>query len=188
MDITATPAAPVAAPARSRKRILLPLAGLLVAAAITVGSGADFVANSVNTGNAYSTGTLTQQNSKANSAIFNLDNLKPGDTVNGKVTITNSGSLAAVLKLTESATNGFANKDNLKLTITNGSTTVWSGTFGALTTAGPVALGQFTAGEAREYTFSVTLAQTAGNEEQGKTATATYTWDATQTAATVTNQ
>jgi hypothetical protein len=34
--------------ARSRKRLIGPLAGLLVAAAITVGSGADFVANSVN--------------------------------------------------------------------------------------------------------------------------------------------
>jgi hypothetical protein len=49
-------------------------------------------------------------------------------------------------------------------------------------------LGTWTAGEAREYTFSVTLAQTADNTEQGKTAGATYTWDAVQTAATVTNQ
>jgi hypothetical protein len=40
---TTTPTA-----ARSRKRLIVPLAGLLVAAAITVGSGADFVANSVN--------------------------------------------------------------------------------------------------------------------------------------------
>lgn len=185
-----TTAALQAEPIRSRKRILVPLAGLLVAAAITVGSGADFVANSVNTGNAYSTGTLLQANSKADSAIFNLSNLKPGDTVNGKVTITNSGSLAAGIKLSESAVNGFTTKSNLTLTITaaGSATPVWSGTFGALTTAGPVDLGTFAAGEAREYTFSVTLAQAAGNEEQGKTATATYTWNSTQTAATTTNQ
>src|SRR5690606_19765289 len=77
----------VKTPARSRKRLIVPLAGLLVAAAITVGSGADFVANSVNSANAFSTGTLTQSNSKSGSAIFNASNLKPGDTLNGTVTI-----------------------------------------------------------------------------------------------------
>lgn len=188
MDITASQAAPVAAPARSRKRILVPLAGLVVAAAITVGSGADFIANSVNTNNAFSTGTLAQTNSKAGSAIFSLSNLKPGDTLNGKVTITNSGSLPAAFTLTENATNGFTNKDNLTLTISTGGTTVWTGTFGALTAGAPLALGTFPAGEAREYTFSVTLAASAGNEEQGKTAGATYSWNSTQTAATTTNQ
>ena len=185
-DLQATKSEPV----RSRARIIVPLAGLLVAAAITVGSGADFVANSVNTGNAYSTGTLLQTNSKADSAIFNLTNLKPGDTVNGKVTITNSGTLAAAMKLSENAVNGFVTKANLALTITaaGSATPVWSGTLGELTAAGPLDLGTFAAGEAREYTFSVTLAQAATNAEQGKTATATYTWNATQTAATTYNQ
>ena len=189
MTISSSSAAPAEQPARSRKRILIPLAGLLVAAAITVGSGADFIANSVNTGNAYATGTLTQTNSKANSAIFNLGNMKPGDTLNGRVIITNSGTLPAALTLSESAVNGFVTKANLSLTITGpGGAAVWSGTFGDLTTAGPVALGTFTAGEAREYLFSVTLAQAATNAEQGKTANATYTWNSTQTAATTTNQ
>ena len=183
-----TTALPAAAPARSRMRIIVPLAGLLVAAAITVGSGADFVANSVNTGNAYSTGTLLQENSKANNAIFNLGNLKPGDVVNGKVTIKNSGTLAAAFTLSENAVNGFADKDKLTLTIITGGATVWTGTLGALTAGGPFSLGTFAAGEAREYTFSVALASTAGNEEQGKSATATYTWNSTQTAATTTNQ
>ena len=185
-DLQATKPEPV----RNRARLIVPLAGLLVAAAITVGSGADFVANSVNTGNAYSTGTLLQTNSKADSAIFNLDNLKPGDTVNGKVTITNSGTLSAAMKLTENAVNGFVTKSNLTLTITaaGSATPVWSGTLGALTTAGPLDLGTFAAGEAREYTFSVNLAQAATNAEQGKSATATYTWNATQTAATTYNQ
>lgn len=185
---TETLAPAAEAPTRSRKRLLVPLAGLLVAAAITVGSGADFIANSVNTGNAFSTGTLQQQNSKADSAIFSLGNLKPGDIVNSKVTIANSGTLAAAFALSENAVNGFTNKDNLVLTISTGGTTVWTGTFGALTAAGPLDLGTFAAGEAREYTFSVKLAQSAGNAEQGKNATATYTWNSTQTAATTTNQ
>jgi hypothetical protein len=185
---TDTLATPAEAPTRSRKRLLVPLAGLLVAAAITVGSGADFVANSVNTGNAFSTGTLLQQNSKADSAIFALGNLKPGDTVHSKVTITNSGTLAAAFALSENAVNGFSSKDALALTISTGGTTVWTGTFGALTGSGPLSLGTFAPGEAREYTFTVTLSPTAGNAEQGKNATATYTWNSTQTAATTTNQ
>ncbi|MEV7632654.1 TasA family protein [Microbacterium sp. NPDC089318] len=185
-----TTSAPVA-PAKSRKRlVIVPLAGLLVAAAVAVGSGADFVANSVNTANAFSTGTLTQQNSKAGQAIFTASNLKPGDTLNGKVTITNSGSLPASFSLTESAVNGFVKADNLKLTITRAgsATAVWTGTFGELTKAGPLDLGTFAAGEAREYTFSTNLAQSADNTEQGKSATATYTWDAKQGAADTIDQ
>lgn len=172
-------------PTRSRKRLIVPLAGLLVAAAITVGSGADFVANSVNAANAFSTGSLTQSNSKSGTAIFNAANLKPGDTLNGTVTITNSGTLPADFTLTEDAANGFATKSNLSLVITRAGqpTPVWSGTFGDLTAAGPLSLGSFSAGEARVYTFSTTLAQSATNAEQGKNATAKYTWNSTQTAA-----
>ncbi|WP_345800899.1 TasA family protein [Microbacterium sp. AZCO] len=187
---TTPPKAPAGKAVLSRKRILIPLAGLLVASAIAVGSGADFVANSVNSANAFTTGTLQQTNSRGTGAIFNLSDLKPGDTVVGKVTITNSGTLPANIKLSENAVNGFTTKSNLTLTITAaGSTTpVWSGTFGALTGAAPVDLGAFAKGEAREYTFAVTLAQTAGNDEQGKTASASYTWSSTQTAATTYNQ
>jgi len=173
-----------------RYRVLVPLAGLAAAAALAVGSGADFTSNSVNSANAYSTGTLTQSNSKAGAAVFNLPSAKPGDTVNGSVTITNSGSLPATFKLTETATNGFTTKSNLKLTITESgnATPLWTGTFGELTTAGALDLGNFTAGQARTFVFSVTLAQSADNTEQGKTATATYSWDAVQTAASTTNQ
>ena len=189
MSTTATQT-PAGKPVRARKRILVPLAGLLVASAIAVGSGANFVANSVNAANAFSTGTLQQSNSRPGQAIFNLSNLKPGDTLTGKVTITNSGTLQSNIKLSESAVNGFTTKSNLTLVITvaGSATPVWSGTFGALTGGAGVDLGTFNAGEAREYTFAVTLSPSAGNEEQGKTATATYTWDSTQLAASTYNQ
>lgn len=161
----------------SLRRLLLPMAGLLVATALAVGSGADFVSSSVNTSNAYTTGTLTQSNSKAGAAIFNLSNLKPGDTLDGTVTISNTGSLASTFTLNETATNGFTNKANLQLTITQQGVTapIWSGTFGDLASLN---LGTFAPGESRTFTFNTGLAQSAGNDEQGKTATATYTWDA----------
>jgi len=180
-----TPHRPIAA------RILIPVATLIAAAALTVGTGADFVSSSANTANSFATGTLSQSNSKPNAAIFSLNNLKPGDSLVGKVTIANTGTLASNFKLTETATNGFVNKNNLTLRITTTAapnTTVWSGTFGALTTAGALALGDYAAGESREYIFTVTLAQSADNTEQGKTASASYAWDAVQTAATTYNQ
>ncbi|PRZ13171.1 TasA family protein [Nesterenkonia sandarakina] len=186
-------AAETSAPVKSssrRRRVLLPLAGLLTAAALVVGSGADFTSSSVNEGNAYTTGTLTQSNSKAGEAIFDLDGLKPGDTINGGVTLENTGSLPASFKLTEEATNGFVDKSNLQLTITEAGKTapVWNGTFGELTTAGSLDLGTWQAGASREFTFSVTLAQSADDKEQGKTATATYKWDAIQGEATTYDQ
>lgn len=175
--------APVATKSSSRRRrMLVPLAGLLAAAALVVGSGADFVSSSVNEGNAYTTGTLTQTNSKANEAIFGMDNLKPGDTVTGGVVLKNTGSLPASFKLTENAENGFTDKSKLTLNIKDlkAGTTVYNGTFGGLTEAGAVSLGDWKAGESREFSFDVTLAKSADNAEQGKTAKASYKWDAVQ--------
>lgn len=175
-------------PFRSRRRVLAPLATLLVAGAIAIGSGANFTSTSTNPANLYATGTLTQANSKADSAIFRLSNLKPGDTLDGEVIITNTGSLPATFSLTEeNPVNGFANPENLQMTITDtgAKTTVFQGTFG---TAGTADLGTFTAGEARTYQFDVHLAASAGNAEQARTATATYTWDAVQTDGETTVQ
>lgn len=175
----------VAGKSRRLRRALVPLATLAAAGALTVGSGANFSSNTANVAGVYATGTLTQSNSKANAAIFNVVNLKPGDTVNGAVTITNTGSLPAVFSVTETATNGFADKSNLVMTVTQGGTTVYSGQFGSL---GTKALGTFAAGEARTYNFSTQLKATAGNDEQGKTANAAYSWDAAQTDPVTVNQ
>jgi len=169
-------------------KFLIPVATLLTAVALTAGSGASFVSSSVNPANSYATGTLSQSNSKADTAIFSASNLKPGDSVVGTVTITNSGSLPAGFRLTETATNGFATPSNLTLSIAAASAPtvpVFQGTFG---TAPVIALGEFAAGEARTYVFTVTLAQAATNAEQGKTASASYSWDAVQTAASTYNQ
>ncbi|GAA2082603.1 hypothetical protein IDH50_04605 [Aeromicrobium tamlense] len=172
------------------KKILVPLATLLAAGAIAVGSGATFSSTSGNTISAATSGTLTQSNSKAGKAVFSLDNLKPGDTLNGSLKLTNTGSLAAAFSLTEvSSTNGF-DGENLKLVIKNTTknTTVYTGTFGGLADGTKNALGTWAPGEANDYTFTVTLDQAAPNTQQGKSATATYTWDAVQLDGTTTNQ
>ena len=177
-----TPAA--TAPRRSR-RLLVPLATLAAAGALVVGSGADFTSASANSQSVVTSGTLTQSNSRDNAAIFNVTNIKPGDTVTGSVTITNTGSLPAKFSVTETDTGNFTDRTLLSMTIKQGATTVYSGPFGGATlgTAETIPLGTFQKAEARTYDYTVTLAQSATNLEQGKTANASYTWDAIQTTA-----
>ena len=175
--------------ARSKK-ILVPLATLLAAGAIAVGSGATFTSTSANSLSAVTSGTLTQSNSKDNAAIFNLTNIKPGDTVNGALTIRNTGSLPATFSLTETAsTNGFA-ASALSLVVTNTTTntTVYTGTFGGLVDGAKTDLGLVAPGVSNNFTFSVKLATDTPNTQQGKTASASYAWDSIQTEATTTNQ
>jgi spore coat-associated protein N len=164
----------------TRRKVLVPLATLLAAGAIAVGSGATFTSTSQNVGSSYTTGTLEQTNSNNNAAIFKLDDLKPGDTLTGTVTITNSGSLPATFELAESGvTNEFA--DHLTMTVTDddGVDVSDDKQFGTL---GTVALGAtaWDVDEAHTYTFAVTLDEDADNTFQNKTAGATYTWNATQ--------
>jgi len=172
------------------KKILLPLATLVAAGAIAVGSGATFTSTSANTISSVTAGTLSQSNSKANAAIFNLTNIKPGDVVNGSLTIKNTGSLPATFSLTEtSSTNGFAGT-NLTMTVTNTTTNkvVYSGTFGGLVDGVKNDLGSVAAGVSNDYVFSVKLDQATPNTDQGKTATAAFQWDSVQADATTTNQ
>src|SRR5690349_12853036 len=99
------------------RKILVPLATLVAAGAVAVGSGATFTSTSGNTISAVTAGTLTQSNSKADQAIFSLTNLKPGDVLNGSLTLTNTGSLPGRFSLTEvSSANTFAGS-NLTLDI-----------------------------------------------------------------------
>ena len=171
------------------RKILVSLATVLAAGAVAVGSGATFTSSTGNTISAVTAGTLTQTNSKGGQAIFNLTNMKPGDVLNGSLTLTNTGSLPATFSLTEvSSANGFTDA-NLTLDIvdTTANTTVYSGTFGGLTDGTKNTLGDWAAGAAHSFTFTVKLAQSTPNADQGKTANAVYAWDAVQLAAQTTN-
>lgn len=166
------------------KKVLVPLATLAAAGAIAVGSGATFTSQSGNTISAVTAGTLEQSNSKNDAAIFDLANLKPGDTLNGSLTLTNTGSLPAAFSLTETtSTNGFSG-DNLSLTVVNNTTgaSVYSGTFGGLVDGTKTDLGVVQPGVANNFTFTVKLAASAPNADQGKAASAAYQWDSVQLA------
>lgn len=168
------------------RKFLMPLATLLVAGAVAVGSGATFDSETTNSLSVTS-GTLSQTNSKASAAVLSISNIKPGDQVTGSVTITNTGSLAQVFTLKESAaSNSFPLDGNgvnyLQLTIRNttDNVTLYSGTVGGV---GDIALGTFAAnGGAKTFAYTVKLAEAAPNAAQGKAAAATYTWSGVQEA------
>ena len=175
--------------AASRK-ILVPLATLVAASAVAVGSGATFTSTTANTVSAVTSGTLSHSNSKDNAAIFNLTNMKPGDVLNGGLTITNTGSLPASFSLTETASTNTFTGANLTLDIVNTTTnsTVYSGTFGALVDGAKNALGTIAAGATNNFTFTVKLAESTPNADQNKTATAAYQWDSVQLDGQTFNQ
>lgn len=175
--------------AMSRK-ILVPLATALAAGTIAAASGATFTSQSSNSLSAVTSGTLTHSNSKDGQAIFTLTDIKPGDTVNGYLSLTNTGSLPAEFSLTEtSSTNAFTG-DNLRLQIINTTTgaEIYSGTFGGLADGAKNELGVVQPGEGNDYRFTVSLDQDAPNGEQGKNAGATYQWDAIQLEGNTTEQ
>lgn len=175
---------------KTTRKILVPLATLVAAAAVAVGSGATFTSTTGNTISAVTAGTLTHSNSKADQAIFDLTNMKPGDTLNGTLTLKNTGSLAAQFALTEvSSANSFTGS-NLTLDIidTTTSATVYSGTFGGLTDGAKNDLGTWAAGASHTFKFVVKLNQDTPNADQGKTANAVYSWSSVQLNADTYNQ
>ncbi len=172
------------------KKVLVPLATLLAAGAVAVGSGATFTSTTENTISAVTSGTLQHTNSKDQSAIFNLENMKPGDVVDGTLTISNTGSLPASFSLTEtSSTNGFSGS-NLTLDIVNTTTNepVYSGVFGGLEDGIKKDLAAVAPGSSHNYRFTVKLDVDAPNTQQGKTASAAYQWDSVQLAGQTFNQ
>ena len=161
------------------RRLLPPLVAMLAAGSIAVASGATFTATSSTAPSVVASGTLTLDNTKDGVALFDGSDLKPGDTVSGSATVTNDGSLPAGLTLTEAAgASDFSDPALLQLTIDEDGSQVYDGDFGG---AGTIDLGTFAAGESRTYDVTVTFASSAGNVDQGRTASATYTWDAVQT-------
>jgi hypothetical protein len=164
-----------------RKRIIAGLGTALAAVSIAAGSGATFTSQTANPANTFTSGTFKHTNSKNGASIVTGANLKPGESRQGEVTITNTGSLDGNFTLSEkNASNPFT-AGSLQLVVHDVTTNVevYRGDLGGLA-AGGIGLGNFAAGAARTYRFTVTLSKDAPNSDQGKTATADYQWDAVQ--------
>lgn len=153
------------------RRLMGVLVTVLAATGVAVGSGASFTSQTANPANTFSSGTLKQTNSKNGAAVVTGSNLKPGDVRTGDVTITNTGTLAGDFSLSETnITNGFtAGVLSAKIDDVTTGTNVYTGDFDKV---GTIALGSFAPNEAHTYRVTVTLASSAGNADQGKSATA----------------
>lgn len=184
----------IAAVSRANPRKLMgALMMLLLAAGLAVGSGASFTATSASPGNMVTAGALTIDNNKKNngteSAIFNIGPLRPGQSDNGTVTVTNTGNVPGVfnLALASSTAGGagsnLANRLHLKVEEVNGSGTVIGTPFAdaLVNTMGATnALGTWIGGEAHTYKFTVSwpTGLTGDDAYQGSTLQLNFNWNA----------
>ena len=191
---------------RTRRRILLALAGLVALAAVGTGAGvvslALFTSTASVPGNTFTTGTVTIGTAPASTLITFLA-MAPGDQVTAPITVTNGGSLDLRYAVSAVATNvdGKDLKDQLVLTIKSGVATCtdagWGATGAVLYTGdldastgrliGDSATGadpgdrNLLAGANEVLCFNVTLPLSTGPAYQAATTTATFTFDAEQT-------
>ena len=178
--------------ARRPKSTLAVLALLLAAVGVVAGSGANFTAQTANPSNTFTAGSLSMSNSKDAAAILTAAGLKPGDSTTGTVDITNTGTIPGTFTMNRSAlTNSdatFPMAAKMNMVVTDCGTdldcgaganpNVYTGTLAAMSAT--FALGTFAPSEAHRYKFDATFDSSAGNDYQGDSTSATFTWDATQ--------
>jgi hypothetical protein len=118
--------------------------------------------------------------------------MKPGDNAHGSITLTNDGDIPGTFTLSKTITSnvpGLFGGDlagKLELTISEGGTTVWTGTIGSDLTA--VALGTWAPGVAHTYDFTVAFPDggtpasntTEDNAFKHASITAQFDWTAVQ--------
>ncbi|MEA2248415.1 MAG: spore coat-associated protein [Solirubrobacteraceae bacterium] len=175
------------------RRTVSALSVVLVAAGVTVGSGANFTAKSANPANTFTSGTLTMENSKDAAAILSAGNLKPGESATGNVDIKNTGTLSGAFSL---STSGATNSDatypilaQLDLKIVDCGIVTATATPDCVTGTSPVydgkvsavgtrSLATYAKDEKHRYKFDVTLPSATNDNYQGKTGSIQFDWSA----------
>lgn len=139
---------------------------------------AAFTATATNTGNVFSTGTLNLTTSPS-SGFISMSNMKPGDTVNATLNVTNPGTLSETYNITGNVAGEIPFITELQLQVLNGATPYYGpGTIEGLTSGhGQIPL---TSNTTNNMTFIVTLPTGAPNTVQGQTANATFTFNGVQ--------
>jgi spore coat-associated protein N len=180
----------------SPRKVLLAFAGLMIAAALAVGSGANFNSTSANPSNVFTAGTITHSNSKAGAAILTASNIVPGNTATGTVDIKNTGSASGTFTLTHlapvdtPASPGLSKKltmtivdqgDPACVTACPAFVTLWTGTIFAQPAT--IALGSYAAGATHRYVYTMNFPDAgingADNAYQGASTTVEYDWSST---------
>jgi hypothetical protein len=169
----------------SRKIALSAAAIGAVSIAAAGGTYANFTATPVTiSNNAFAAGTLEMDRS-GSGAVFSAANMAVGGEASGSVTISNTGSLAGEYVLTGSASGELAPSLDLVIYKDDDGGAGSKIYDGALDDLESVDLGSFAAdGGAHTFYFHVSLPTTGSdagdNALQGKSASASFTWSATQ--------
>jgi spore coat-associated protein N len=108
--------------------------------------------------------------------VFDLAGLAPGHDASGSVRIANAGSAPGTFVLQAAVSGDAKLASSLVLTVADETGRI--AYRGPLTGLSGEALGTFAPAEAHTYRLSVTLPGTAGNELQGLSAGASFTWSA----------
>ena len=190
----------------NRRRILLTLVGAVAVASMAGGafSLALFTSTATVPSNTFTTGTVIITTDHPATAIVSFSNMAPGDPVTNPLLVSNTGTLALRYAVSSVATNVDAKglKDQLVLTIKTGVTTCTNAAYAADGTivytgdldssAGKLIGDSATGADTGDRTlaasgsetlcFHVSLPLATGNAFQGATTTATFTFDAEQTA------
>lgn len=165
---------------KSSRMILVPLATMLVAGAVAVGSGATFSSESAHS-TSVTSGVLKHANDR-NGQTLTVANIKPGDVKSGTLTIRNDGTLDSTLTLEETADSSTFVAGDLKLKIAQSGVTapLFDGNFGALVNGAKLDLGALPVGASTTVTYTVSMPLAADNANQGKSASAAFKYVTTQ--------
>jgi hypothetical protein len=165
---------------------LAALALLSAALLSAVFSGASFSSASTNPNATFAAGTLTMANSKAGQVLIAAQNLRPGKSAQGTLSLQNTSSSSADCVLVIGSINDIPSSpglsNGLTLTIddvTSSPRTLYSGTLAAAT-ASPVSLGTLAPSQSAAYRVTLAMPSTTVNPAlQGAQTSFTLTWRAT---------
>ena len=166
---------------KNSKRLIIALIVIIIAALVVIFSFSLFSSSSANPGNLVTTGFMELDNSADGAAIYTVEELLPGESGSGTVSVTNVGESDGDFTLTPSnlvdtpATPALSSV--VTLVVTDGADEVYNGLLSGMTA--PISLGTWAGDETHAYTFTVTFASAAGNEFQDASSTLDFTWDAT---------
>lgn len=166
-----------------RSLAALALAGVAVSSS-AFSDAAFTAAATANPGTSYAAGTVQVTNSKAGSQIADTSGMRPGQSRQGTVQVTNSGTVGATFSLQATgltdnpSSPALSSVMDLKVeNITGSAQTVYDGKLGSFSQA---ALGSFTPGEARTYRFTYSWPAADTNPAlQGATTSSSFRWKAT---------
>jgi spore coat-associated protein N len=177
----------VRTPSALRKALpfLVALVALSAALLTTVFSGAAFSSASSNPNGTFAAGTLTTVNSKAGQVLIAAQNLRPGKSAQGTLSLQNTSGFSAGYVLSIGsiddvpASPGLSN--GLTLTVddvTSAPRTLYSGTLAAAA-ANPISLGTLAPSQSASYRVTLGMPSTPVNPAlQGAQTSFTLTWQA----------